>query len=290
MDQLMHGHRMALAMRSMTCEGPWESPQGRTPDEDTLFLIRTVETEVIPRLMLLNQRDPSRRASASNDAVVIGVEDIMVFTDAVLDDVAAAWTYVQRTLDRGVSIEVIFLNLLGPAARYLGDLWNADLCEFTDVTIALGRLQGILHRLSRLHVDPIPLQPERHRVLLMQVPGEQHRFGMAMVCDCFRSAGWGVEAHEEPSQADVIRLVREQHFDLVGFSVAIDASVISLAEAIRAVRVHSRHRGIKVMVGGPVLLGRPQVAVLVGADGTAPDARQAILMAEQLVKAPSEGM
>ena len=46
---------------------------------------------------------------------------------------------------------------------------------------------------------------------------------------------------------------------------------------------------VRVLVGGPVLLARPDVAAQVGADATALDARQAILEAERQMAARDEG-
>ena len=49
---------------------------------------------------------------------------------------------------RGASVETLYLDLLAPTARHLGDLWDADVCDFTEVTVGLGRLQQVLHELS----------------------------------------------------------------------------------------------------------------------------------------------
>ena len=45
-------------------------------------------------------------------------------------------------------LELLFLRLLAPAARRLGELWEGDLCTFTDVTIGLSHLQQVLRELS----------------------------------------------------------------------------------------------------------------------------------------------
>lgn len=52
---------------------------------------------------------------------------------------------------------------------------------------------------------------------------------------------------------------------------------------IRAIRGVSRNRAVGVLVGGPVLVGRPELALSVGADATAADGPQAVLRAEYVI-------
>jgi hypothetical protein len=95
----------------------------------------------------------------------------------------------------------------------------------------------------------------------------------------------------EPPTTDeaLVELVRVRWFDVIGFSIGNDRRIELLAALIRAIRKTSRNRSLRVMVGGPLLLARPQVVALVGADATAPDARQAMLAAERLMAMRDEG-
>ena len=56
-----------------------------------------------------------------------------------------------------------------------------------------------------------------------------------------------------------------------------------LTADIRAVRAASRNADVGVMVGGPMFVARPEYALLVGADATATDGRNAVREAELLV-------
>ena len=38
---------------------------------------------------------------------------------------------------RGVSVEALYVHLLAPAARHLGELWEDDRCHFADVTVGM---------------------------------------------------------------------------------------------------------------------------------------------------------
>jgi methanogenic corrinoid protein MtbC1 len=196
---------------------------------------------------------------------------------------------LRQLAERGATAHELCLDLLAPTARRLGEMWNTDCCDFTDVTIALGRLQLMLRELAAHMVStPIEGVPIR-RALLLAVAGDQHTFGLAMVRDFFRAAGWRV-ATDAPEDLDALKaLVRAEAFDVVGFTVGSERHTEQLAAAVHALRKHSRNPHVTVLVGGPLLLERPDLAAQVGADATALDARQAILEAERQVAARDQG-
>lgn len=253
-------------------------------------LVQTVETEIVPRLVALyrgmtNGMPPRART----DRGAIGEAEVQQFTDLVLRHHEPALAILRQLAEGGATAHELCLDLLAPAARRLGEMWSSDSCDFTDVTIALGRLQLMLRELAaRMPVAPVHASPPR-RVLLLAVNGDQHTFGLAMVRDFFRAAGWRVAA-DSPKGLDALKaLARAEAFDVVGFTIGAERHIEDLAAAVHALRRHSRNPNVRVLVGGPLLLERPEVAAQVGADATALDARQAILEAERQVIARDEG-
>lgn len=253
-------------------------------------LVQTVETEIVPRLVALYRGMTSgvpARARAERGA--IGEIEVQQFTDLVLRHHEPALAILRQLADGGATAHELCLDLLAPAARRLGDMWDTDRCDFTDVTIALGRLQLMLRELAvRMPLAPMEGVAVR-RVLLLAVNGDQHTFGLAMVRDFFRAAGWRVAA-DVPKGLDALKtLIKSEAFDVVGFTIGAERHIEELAAAVHTLRRHSRNPQVRVLVGGPLLLGRPEVAAQVGADATALDARQAILEAERQVTARDEG-
>ncbi len=243
-------------------------------------LLQTIESEIIPRLVL------SRRAMGNAPAAVTGIawapDETTVAELAelvVAQDVGAAAARIDALRARGISIETLYLDLLAPTARYLGELWEADLCDFTSVTLGCSRLQQLLHELSPAFFREVEQHEHRRRVLLVPVPGEQHTFGLFMVAEFFRRAGWDVWSGCLPAR-ELSELVSRSSFNLVGFSLSADTRLDALAASIRAVRRASRNRGVGVLVGGPVFVDHPELVSLVGADATAIDGRQATLQAQ----------
>ena len=117
------------------------------------LLRRTIETEVIPHLLLAHRAamdeglNLPQRATLS-DAYPRASEIAELARLVVHQDASTALTYVDTVSARGVPLDAIFINLLAPTARLLGELWNEDICSFVDVTIGLSRLQQVLHELS----------------------------------------------------------------------------------------------------------------------------------------------
>ncbi len=207
--------------------------------------------------------------------------DVSALAHIVLgDDLEAAVAYVLVLRDRGLAMDALFTELLEPAARYLGQLWDQDECDFIDVTLGVARLQKLLATFNGSHLLP---DLDSRRVLLMAVtPGDQHHFGASMVQRFLEGAGWCVETAFDRSAAEIARLTSKQWFAVAGLTVGSERSLPRLEETIRLIRRESRNQMISVMVGGPLFSANPDLALEVGADGTAFNAPGAVLMAQKL--------
>ena len=71
--------------------------------------------------------------------------------------------FIDARLGEGVTIEALLAEFLAPAARQLGTLWEADECDFVDVTIGLHRLHEAVRRLCRRRRLPTLRGRERAR-------------------------------------------------------------------------------------------------------------------------------
>lgn len=246
-------------------------------------LAQTIEAEIIPRLMLAHG-DLVDLPPAGAGATTISAREIHEFANLVLaQDAGVVRSCVQAIRARGVEPRVICLDLLAPAARRLGELWEADLCDFTQVTLGLWRIQQVLHDVSPSFRSDLHSGETGRRVLLATLPGEQHTFGMSMVADFFRQRRWDVRLDTPGPRGEALRLLRAERFDLVGVSLGSETRFDELAEWITTARRVSLQRDIVVMVGGPIFASRPEWVPLVGADATARDASAAVDVAEALL-------
>jgi MerR family transcriptional regulator, light-induced transcriptional regulator len=202
---------------------------------------------------------------------------------AVREDFSAVVAHVEALVERGVAIEDVYLDWLAPAARQMGCDWESDRTDFSSVTIGMWKLQQAMHVLSDTFLKDAATVKSPRRILLASVPGEQHTMGLFMVSEFFRRAGWDVWTELPSDYEDIVGKVRGEWFDLIGLSVGGDHKLDALAQAIAVLRRASRNADALVMLGGPILASNPEIAIAVGADFTAADARTAVAQAEKAV-------
>ena len=234
-----------------------------------------VVAEVIPRLL-------SAGSGGADD------DTISAFTGLLMQhDSSAAISMIEDAIDADVPIETVFLDLLTPAARLLGHMWEQDTTDFVTVTSAMFHLQQVL-----LHVSPA-FRQERAQTgrafsaLLTVVPGGQHTFGVQMLAEFFRREGWQVQQPIFERITDLTRTVRRNWLSLVGLSVSSTEQLEAADQCIRSMRQYGRNRDMLIMVGGTVINNDPNLVTRLGADFTAVDGRQAVIQARRLLRVPA---
>ena len=276
---------------------------------------RLVEDEIIPRLLMVHQddlrvshfesprlidfRDTSDSQSNDNDiysldATPIGRRPRVMFDAATIErfakdvlkhEVDELADQVTHHLDQGVSPETLFVDLIAPAARKMGTMWDDDLCDFVDVTMGLWRLQQLLRTIAAWGQPAPGWHNHGRKILLSTLPGDQHSLGTLIISEIFQRDGWDVETMIEPQQSDIFRSVSENAFDVIGLTVTTDFHIGTLPKLLTAIRNVSCNPKIAIMIGGPALGYDPARAIALGADGTALDAAAALTLADKLVSA-----
>jgi methanogenic corrinoid protein MtbC1 len=254
-------------------------------------LERTIQNELVPRLMTSHRVGPVSPAMAAAAARVLSEEDVQAFVAAVRspDDSRGA-QFVRAVLAEGATVEAVYLDLLAPSARRLGDMWDNDECDFVEVTVALGRMQRLLRDLSQVflaesgHAEPVG------NILLTCVPGEQHTLGIIMVGEFLLRDGWRVLVGAPWTENDLLAMVAAEWYDVIGFSVGTESRLSVLRRDIRRLKQASRNTNVQVMVGGQLFAEDPSLADQVGANAIASDARQAPAIARSLLTAARAGL
>lgn len=251
------------------------------------WLQRTIELELVPRLMLAHRSDVHTFPDFSAESARLPEpSDVEALTEHLLsDDESPSLQFVRAFSDRQVSLSDVMLKLLAPAAQRLGERWSADECDFTSVTLGLWRIQSILFNLSDtcppLFDNPAPAVG---RILVAAMPGSEHTLGVLMLAEFFRRAGWDVWHDPEADLPDLHAALAADRYDIVGLSASQDRHLDALPAVILGLRRASKHAGLAVMVGGPIFQDHPERASLVGADLTAGDGLQALESAQQWVR------
>jgi MerR family transcriptional regulator, light-induced transcriptional regulator len=241
-------------------------------------LASIISQEIIPRLMLIHHQVLTPCEREPNGPSQREIEDL---AHLVLGpDVQAATNYILRLRQRGLPLDVLYIELLEPAARLLGKMWDDDRCDFVDVTLGVARLQELLAIFN--DTNCVSAFGDMRRAITATTSGEQHRFGLAVVEKFLRASGWHVRSESGASLDTVAATVQSEWFAVAGVTLSCETRLDVLAALIKTIREHSCNKNIGVMVGGPVFNGCPELALRVGADAVAVNAPTAVLLAQKL--------
>lgn len=256
-------------------------------NHDVEALAGLIQGEVLPRLMLLHgiggRPVGDEVVTQSESRAEPTYDDVAYLAEiSTLCDYRGAMEHVRGFQDQGCSLETIFLRLLAPAARLLGDYWTEDRRTFTEVTVGLTTLQQLLRELGPEFGEIDGLAWHGRKALIVPTPGEQHTFGLLMVAEFFRRAGWDVTEEVPRTDQDLAALARSGDFDLVGFSLSGESLLPSLTSCIATLRRATRDKAVSVMVGGHLFVEHPELVTQVGADIMAVDGKDGVDQADAL--------
>ena len=258
--------------------------------DDPKSLGEMVEREILPRLLVAHSAVGPVRPSpiARGESSALTREEIRGFVAKILDvEVEMLLQQIEAMLARGVRVESIFVDLLAPTARKLGEYWEDDSCDFVDVTMGLWRLQELMREIALLHPVRARGNGQMRSALFAPMPGDQHSFGALMLEEFFARAGWDSEVLPETARPQLLQICSEHAFDLVGLTVSTDCHSGDIANLVTAIRSVSQLPGIKVIIGGQAVQADPSLVERTGADGTAGSAETALALADRLVPLPA---
>ncbi|MDJ0852105.1 MAG: cobalamin-dependent protein [Myxococcota bacterium] len=248
-------------------------------------LIGAIEGEIIPRLMLAHEPAVAPTDPPRDDK--LSLEDREQFLASVTHDSAdVTRAMIDALLGRGVTQETILLDLLATTARRLGELWEEDRVDFTDVTIGLCRLHQVLREQGAPWPDEKSPTGDRRapRILLTTACADQHVFGVLLVAEFFRRASWRVRSEPGATRDALSSLLAEQTFEVLGLSAACSTVAEDVGEDVAAFREAARNREMKILVGGRLFVEDPGLVARIGADGAAFDAKTAPLTARAMLE------
>jgi methanogenic corrinoid protein MtbC1 len=269
--------RAAEGSRATTAPDTGGEDPAHSIDGRLNALARTIENEVVPRLLLSHQTGRTT-ANYVTDADIAEFARLLV-----VHDVAVAAAFVDSLSISGIAAADIALDLFAPAARLLGVQWEEDCCDFSQVTIGLGKMHILLAGLTPFGRVRTPRHDPRRRALLAPMPGEQHTLGIVIVEEFFRAAGWDVRGGSHAAVGELLDCIAGEWFGVVGLSVSGETHLDDVSTTIDDIRHRSLNRGVRILVGGGIFTQEPHMALKVGADATARDAREAVLKAQELL-------
>lgn len=241
----------------------------------------TLAESVLPRLLLRHRGDvrPAGLVAAPRPSSE-DVENVTRLSYA--DDPSDLADYVRGLRRDGFELDRIYRDVLGPAARLLGAWWECDRCGFGHVTLGVNRMHRVVHELSPDWMARQRRGPMR-RALLAVMPGSHHTFGLLLLSEYFRRAGWAVWSDPSATLPQLRAAVAKQRFDVIGLSVGASLQLEATASVMLALRESSARPDPVMMIGGPLFDQYPSLNKEVEADLVSTDASDAVERAETLV-------
>lgn len=178
-------------------------------------------------------------------------------------------------------IQDIYLEIFQESQHEIGKLWKANKITIAEEHYCTAATQLIMGQLYPL----IFATPKNDRVFVGTcVGGELHELGVRMVADFFELGGWNTYylGANTPAKSIIETIVKEDA-DIVGISVTMTFHIEEVVSLIQQIRSDSRCRNVKILVGGYPFLLDDALWRKIGADGYAKNAREALIVAEQLI-------
>lgn len=189
----------------------------------------------------------------------------------LVGDRMGAKNVVEASLASGMDPVGVYVDVVGPAMRAIGEGWAAgavDVSEEHRASVIVSQVLAVLEgRFTRRGV-------RRGAVVVGAVAGERHGLPARMVADVVRLAGY--EVHDLGADVPIESFAHAVTGVDPLLSVAVSATTPGNEEAVRATVAAVRQRvDVPVLVGGGAV---PDAAmsVALGGDGWAPDARGVI--------------
>jgi MerR family transcriptional regulator, light-induced transcriptional regulator len=235
----------------------------------------------------LAQRNLERNDAFTSAKMGVSAAQARAFTQIAIESgESVAIGFVENLLRSGVTVEQVYLQLLGPCARELGDMWDSDMLDFARMTIAVWRIQQVLFLLGDKPINDdvfTPLAVGANSIYIAPVPGSQHTLGVQILGDIFRREGWAVTGCTPVPREQILHAVATQHIDVIGLSIATERLLNELRAMIPLCRLASKNKQIAIIAGGALLSVDPERFDDLGVNFIANDAMQAVLRANQLV-------
>jgi methanogenic corrinoid protein MtbC1 len=158
--------------------------------------------------------------------------------------------YITELLNLGMGVDLILLELIPRIARKLGNQWDSDSLSFSEVTIATGRLQKLIHSLDHLFQETRTHASTTHSILVTASPGSHHSLGPLILSNYFTWAGWNVQSESTPTKHFIETIVARKFLTAIAVSISDYDQLDRLPKLIQSIRSKSLNPAIIVLTGG----------------------------------------
>jgi 5-methyltetrahydrofolate--homocysteine methyltransferase len=187
---------------------------------------------------------------------------------------------VQLALDNGIEAETILNSGLIAAMKEVGQLFEDGEYFVPEMLISARAMQSgmIILRPFLIAQDIKPIG----KVVIGTVKGDLHDIGKNLVSMMLEGSGFQIfDLGTDVSPEKFLEAINTHKPDIVGMSALLTTTMVNMEKTMQFLEEKGARKGLKVIIGGAPI--SQKYADDIGADGYAPDASQAAVIASRLM-------
>jgi 5-methyltetrahydrofolate--homocysteine methyltransferase len=187
---------------------------------------------------------------------------------------------VQLALDNGIEAETILNSGLIAAMKEVGQLFEDGEYFVPEMLISARAMQSgmIILRPFLVAQDIKPIG----KVVIGTVKGDLHDIGKNLVSMMLEGSGFQIfDLGTDVSPEKFLEAIKTHKPDIVGMSALLTTTMVNMEKTMQYLEENGARKGLKVIIGGAPI--SQKYADDIGADGYAPDASQAAVIANRLM-------
>jgi len=193
---------------------------------------------------------------------------------------------VQKLLGDNISADRIVSEGLVPGLDAIGEKFSKFEAFVPELMVAAMAAQEAL-KVLRPKMTEGTLHKPMGTVVIGTVAGDVHDVGKNIVAMMLEGGGFKViDLGVNVPTASFLKEVRYQEAEILALSSLYTPTRLAMKDVIQALKDQGMRDKVKVMVGGAPI--DQAFCDLIGADGYAPDAPQAVKMAKSLIAVPKQ--
>ena len=172
------------------------------------------------------------------------------YLNALLEgDEGGAASAVMSVVTAGASIPEVYVRILTPAMKRMGELWRENKISIAQQKLAT---EITLNQMDKLRSLGVTKQKSPYRALVCCVTGEMHSTGARMAADLFRLEGWSVDflGADVPAE-DIVAMVKNRRPHLLALSVTMKPNLKYVRTLLAALGALAPRQRCSSAVGRP---------------------------------------
>ncbi len=235
--------------------------------------------------MQLDAEEKSAASIAEEAARPRSTED-RIYEAVVEGDRDSIERLVNQALGEGSDPFHLFVDIMTPAIRHLGDLFGARKKFIPHLVAAADTMKKGVAILTPL-LEASGQIERKGTIVMATVKGDIHDIGKSVCAIMLRNFGFVVhDLGRNVPMETILAAAKEHEADIIGLSALMTTTMMQMKVVSDAVK--ARGFSYKVLVGGAVVT--PRFATEIGADGYSKDVGDCVSAAEALVEGRTAGL